>query len=154
MVKLINRIPGSRFLITSLPGSLWERMLNRSGSIALSTSVLKALPGKLDIKRHSPSILYIWASKGDFGADHICSKACVDVFERSKFWSEPFYTAIAHVSSEGSSETLQIFTLVWTVISCWSMQEVLKYCTDSIMVVLYPSFIIWCRLWEWNNVMQ
>ena len=87
-------------------------MLNRSGSIALSTSVLKALPGKLDIKRHSPSILYIWASKGDFGADHICSKACVDVFERSKFWSEPFYTAIAHVSSEGSSETLQIFTLV------------------------------------------
>ena len=25
----------------------------------MSTSVLKALPGKLDIKRHSPSILYI-----------------------------------------------------------------------------------------------
>ena len=24
----------------------------------MSTSVLKALPGKLDIKRHSPSILY------------------------------------------------------------------------------------------------
>ena len=34
-------------------------MLNRSASLALSTSVLKALPGKLDIKRHSPSILYI-----------------------------------------------------------------------------------------------
>ena len=28
----------------------------------MSTSVLKALPGKLDIKRHSPSILYIPAS--------------------------------------------------------------------------------------------
>ena len=28
----------------------------------MSTSVLKALPGKLDIKRHSPSILYILAS--------------------------------------------------------------------------------------------
>ena len=41
MGKLINRIPGSRLLISSLP-----------------TSVLKALPGKLDIKRHSPSILY------------------------------------------------------------------------------------------------
>ena len=41
---------------------LWERMLNRSASLAMSTSVLKALPGKLDIKRHSPSILYIWAS--------------------------------------------------------------------------------------------
>ena len=37
-----------------------------------STSVLKALPGKLDIKRHSPSILYItisirikWVKKND-----------------------------------------------------------------------------------------
>ena len=34
-------------------------MLNRSASLAMSTSVLKALPGKLDIKRHSPSFLYI-----------------------------------------------------------------------------------------------
>ena len=37
-------------------------MLNRSASLAISTSVLKALPGKLDIKRNSPSILYISAS--------------------------------------------------------------------------------------------
>ena len=44
MGKLINRIPGSRLLISSL---------------AMSTCVLKALPGKLDIKRHSPSILYL-----------------------------------------------------------------------------------------------
>ena len=35
-------------------------MLNRSASLAMSTSVLKALPGKLDIKRHSPSILYMY----------------------------------------------------------------------------------------------
>ena len=34
-------------------------MLNRSASLAMSTSVLKALPGKLDIKRHSPSNLYL-----------------------------------------------------------------------------------------------
>ena len=34
-------------------------MLNRLASLAMSTSVLKALPGKLDIKRHSPSILYV-----------------------------------------------------------------------------------------------
>ena len=34
-------------------------MLNRSASLGMSTSVLKALPGKLDIKRHSPSILYL-----------------------------------------------------------------------------------------------
>ena len=37
-------------------------MLNRLASLAMSTSILKALPGKLDIKRHSPSILYISAS--------------------------------------------------------------------------------------------
>ena len=36
-------------------------MLNRSASLAMSTSVLKALPGKLDIKRHPRSILYILA---------------------------------------------------------------------------------------------
>ena len=35
-------------------------MLNCSASLAMSTSVLKALPGKLDIKRHSPSILYVF----------------------------------------------------------------------------------------------
>ena len=34
-------------------------MLNRSASLAMSTCILKALPGKLDIKRHSPGILYI-----------------------------------------------------------------------------------------------
>ena len=50
MGKLINGIPGSRLLISSLPGS---------ASLAMSTSILKALPGKLDIKRHSPSILYV-----------------------------------------------------------------------------------------------
>ena len=35
-------------------------MLNRSASLAMSTSVLKSLPVKLDIKRHSPSILYVF----------------------------------------------------------------------------------------------
>ena len=34
-------------------------MLNRSASLTMSTSVFKALPGKLDIKRHSLSILYM-----------------------------------------------------------------------------------------------
>ena len=36
-------------------------MLNCSASLAMSTSVLKNLPGKLDIKRHSPSIVCIFA---------------------------------------------------------------------------------------------
>ena len=34
-------------------------MLNRSAEPLDSTSVLEALPGKLDIKIHSPSILYV-----------------------------------------------------------------------------------------------
>ena len=38
-------------------------MLNRSACLAMSTSILEALPGKLDIKRHSPSILYITQEK-------------------------------------------------------------------------------------------
>ena len=34
-------------------------MLNRSASLAMSTSVLKALPDKLDIKRHyNPFLVY------------------------------------------------------------------------------------------------
>ena len=34
-------------------------MLNRSAKLAMSTSDLEALPGKVDIKRHSLSILYL-----------------------------------------------------------------------------------------------
>ena len=50
MGKMINRIPGLCLLISSLPGLSLRTHVE-------STSVLKALPGKLDIKRHSPSIL-------------------------------------------------------------------------------------------------
>ena len=53
-------------------------MLNRSASLAMSTSVLKALPGKLDIKRHSPSILYVSSEanerKSIFGMSDKASK--------------------------------------------------------------------------------
>ena len=54
MGKLINRIPGLRLLISSLSGSAFRMHVE---SLGMSTSVLKALPGKLDIKKHSPSIL-------------------------------------------------------------------------------------------------
>ena len=43
-------------------------MLYCSASLAMSTSVLKALPGKLDVKRHSPSILYV----PNFSGIHTC----------------------------------------------------------------------------------
>ena len=60
--KLLNRIHDSGLLISSLPGSARECLLNHSASLAMSTSVLEALPGKLYIKRHSPSILYLFGS--------------------------------------------------------------------------------------------
>ena len=46
MGKTINRIPSSHLLISSLLSKPHD-----------STSALKALPGKVDIKRHSPGIL-------------------------------------------------------------------------------------------------
>ena len=61
--QLINRIPGSRFLISSLPGSaLWthvESLVKPRNVNVVFSFYLKALPGKPDIKRHSPSILYL-----------------------------------------------------------------------------------------------
>ena len=55
MGKLIIRIPGSRLLISSLPGSALKTLVESLGK----PRVLKALPGKLDIKIHSPGILYL-----------------------------------------------------------------------------------------------
>ena len=54
----------STSVLKALPGKLDIKrhspsILYISASLAMSTSVLKALPGKLDIKRHSPSILYV-----------------------------------------------------------------------------------------------
>ena len=60
MGKLINRIPGSPLLKSSLPGSAMRTHVESLGKPCDSTSVPKALPSKFDIKRHSPSILYIF----------------------------------------------------------------------------------------------
>ena len=46
-------------------------MLNRSASLTMSTSILKALPGKIDIKSHSPSILYLHFPLGVVAEEHI-----------------------------------------------------------------------------------
>ena len=62
MGKLINRIPGSRLLISSLPGSALRTHVESLGKPRDVNIVLKALPGKLDIKRHSTSILYVWCN--------------------------------------------------------------------------------------------
>ena len=59
MGKLINRIPGSRLLISSLPGSALSTHVESLDKPPNVTSILKALPGKLEIKRCKPGILYI-----------------------------------------------------------------------------------------------
>ena len=60
MGKLINRIPGSCLLISSLRGWASKMHFESFGKSLDYTSVLKALSGKLDIKRHSPSIPYVY----------------------------------------------------------------------------------------------
>ena len=59
MGKLINRIPDSRLLISSLPGSALTTHVESLGKPRDVNMRSQALPGKLDIKRHSPSILYL-----------------------------------------------------------------------------------------------
>ena len=58
MGKLIYRIPGSRFDIKLL-GSASRVCVESLGKPRDSRSILEALPGRLNIKRHSLSILYI-----------------------------------------------------------------------------------------------
>ena len=58
----------STSILKALPGKIDIKrysasILYISASLAMSTSILKALPGKLDIKRHSPGILYIFPVK-------------------------------------------------------------------------------------------
>ena len=60
MGKLINRIPGSCLLISRLPGSALRAQVESLSKPCDVNNHSKALPGKLDIKRHSPSILYIF----------------------------------------------------------------------------------------------
>ena len=56
--KQMNRIPGSHLMISSLPGSTFRMHVDSLSKHRDYTSLLKALPGKLNIIRHSPSILY------------------------------------------------------------------------------------------------
>ena len=69
MGKLINRIPGSLLLISSLPGSALRTHVE---SLVKPRDVNKhsQSPCKPDIKRPSPSILYISACLPDHMPDH------------------------------------------------------------------------------------
>ena len=55
--EMINKIPGSRLLISSLPDSASRTHVESLGSLAMSPSLLEVLPAKLDIKRRKPGIL-------------------------------------------------------------------------------------------------
>ena len=58
MGKLKNRISGLCLLISRIPGSALRMHVELLGK-PRDVNNLKALTGKLDIKRHSPSILYL-----------------------------------------------------------------------------------------------
>ena len=60
MGKLINRIPGSRLLISSLPGSALRTLVESLGKPHDVNKRSQSLDGKRDIKRHSSSILYLY----------------------------------------------------------------------------------------------
>ena len=55
-------------------------MLNRSASLAISTSVLKALPGKLDIKRHSHASILLNLLNKLQKRDEMLGKPCIYLF--------------------------------------------------------------------------
>ena len=55
-------------------------MLNSLASLAMSTSVLKVLPGKLDMKRHSPSILHLYCP----GSGNDMTKVSIQTKQSSK----------------------------------------------------------------------
>ena len=59
MGKSINSIPGSCLLISSFPGSASRMHVESLGKPSDVNKRFKALPVKFDMKRHSPSILYL-----------------------------------------------------------------------------------------------
>ena len=58
-MPIYKRILGEGLLISSLPGKALRKLLTSRGLLSESTFVLEAEPGKLDIKRHKPGILFI-----------------------------------------------------------------------------------------------
>ena len=100
-------------------------MFNRSASLAMSTSVLKALPGKLDSKRHSPSILYI-----------IC--AC------DSSWSYIIAICPLLICSLGISIPKEQKTIVYEIFQrskwrVWYLLKCMRYSQEA-MTIVYQIF--------------
>ena len=90
---LINRIPALRLLISSLPGLASRTHVESLDKPPDSTSLLEALPGKLDIKRHSPSILYLYFFHKSIGYQSIHS--CI--FLRAAFALRSFFIVVKDI---------------------------------------------------------
>ena len=90
----------------------------------MSTSVLKALPGKLDIKRHAPSILYISGPfLGHMHPSYVCFQLrnirmyqCLLVKQKKLYSSVPSFKV----------HRLTIIQLNWHVMRR-SMDDMLKF---------------------------
>ena len=70
----------STSVLEALPGKLDIKRLSPSilyisARLAMSTSVLEALPGTLDIKRLSPSILYLYCPHSE-NSEITCFPGC------------------------------------------------------------------------------
>ena len=91
-------------------------MLNRSASLAMSTSVLKALPGKLDIKRHSPSILYLPALIEKSAKNlNLSVRFCIYMDASWRIWSMHSKETIARDAAHINDLNLNIPTRVFDV---------------------------------------
>ena len=87
-------------VLKALPGKLdikWHSpsIFFISASLMMSTSILKALPGKLDIKRHSPSNLYISTSL-------VMSTSVLKVSKGAKIRNQ--YNQVPHLTQWESDE--------------------------------------------------
>ena len=113
--ELINhRIPGDRLLISSIPGwASWMHVLSL-GKPRNSTSILEALPSKLDIKRRSASILYFhWNCSTPYEAmQKMIEYSC-------------FTTNSTHVFSGGSQSDGRTMSLVLLLLlaGCWQGKD-------------------------------
>ena len=98
-------------------------MLNCLASLTMSTSNLKALPCKLDIKRHSPSILYISAS---LAMSTSALKALPCKFDIKRHSSSILYFLI----SKSFSADINMLHLIWI------------HVTGNMMMQFLPNLIM------------
>ena len=78
----------------------------------MSTSVLKALSGKLDIKRHSPSILYLSL----MCKCHLNDNAGVSSKVRFFFsLSLNLHPCFVYASSESTGKPTRMYRLAWAI---------------------------------------